>query len=241
MTDLLDRVYEAHGGLDRWANADTVSAHFSFTGVFWGGRGWPGVFADVDAVVDTQREHIAMAPGGSSHRYVYDVAPDGAEVLSIFTGDGGVVESRHDPRPGFPSFVDHTWDEIQVAYFATVASWNYLNEPFLFSRDDIRSVELEPWEENGETWRRLAVRFPSHLPNHNPDQVFYFGDDYLLRRMDYRPEVASGPAAHYLYEPKEFNGVIAYTHREVYPRTPDGMALKDKGFITLDVDRVEVR
>jgi len=45
-------------------------------------------------------------------------------------------------------------------------------------------------------WRRLAVRFPKSNANHNPDQVFYYDTDFMLRRMDYAPEVtANSPVA----------------------------------------------
>jgi hypothetical protein len=45
--------------------------------------------------------------------------------------------------------------------------------------------------------------FPPHLPNHNPDQTFYYDDNLLLRRMDYSPDVTgSSPIAHYTFDPK---------------------------------------
>jgi hypothetical protein len=59
------------------------------------------------------------------------------------------------------------------------ANWNYLVEPFLFTYPGVTATEIEPWHEDGETWRRLAVTFPAELPNHNPRQTFYYGDDLL--------------------------------------------------------------
>jgi hypothetical protein len=58
-----------------------------------------------------------------------------------------------------------------LAYFTSAATWNYLTEPFVFTSPGVTATEIEPWDENGATWRRLAVRFPPAIANHNPDQV----------------------------------------------------------------------
>lgn len=63
-----------------------------------------------------------------------------------------------------------------MAYFTSAAFWNHLTEPFVFGRPDVRAKESEPWQENGHTWRRLAVTFPPSIANHNTDQVFYYDD-----------------------------------------------------------------
>jgi hypothetical protein len=238
--NLVDTVIAAHGGLDRWRAASRLTADIRYGGGFWAGRGWPHTFSDVTATIDLDHEHIVFDQrSGIARRHEFDVDPRGLERLAVSDQRGAVVAQRENPRTSFPRFDPATpWDEIQIAYFASVASWNYLTEPFAFARPDVRTEEIDPWNEDGETWRRLAVTFPTILPNHNPEQVFYFDHENLLRRMDYRPEVASGPAAHYLFTPREFDGIIAYTHREVCPRLPDGTALRDKAFITVDVDQV---
>ena len=75
--------------------------------------------------------------------------------------------------------------------------WNYLATPFLFASPDFGTKELAPQAENGETWRRLAVKYPEHIPTHCAEQTFYFGEDGLLRRLDYFVEVVNDAAAHY--------------------------------------------
>ncbi|MDX6490377.1 MAG: hypothetical protein QOD43_622, partial [Gaiellaceae bacterium] len=44
--DLLASVLDAHGGLDRWARVDTITARLSIGGPFWGRKGWPKIFGD---------------------------------------------------------------------------------------------------------------------------------------------------------------------------------------------------
>ncbi|MDT7684324.1 MAG: hypothetical protein QOG57_4634 [Pseudonocardiales bacterium] len=67
--------------------------------------------------------------------------------------------------------------------------------PFLLTGPDFQSHELEPWQEQGQTWRRLAVTFPDGLATHNRDQTSYFDDTGLLRRHDYNADVFGGAAA----------------------------------------------
>jgi hypothetical protein len=52
--------------------------------------------------------------------------------------------------------------------------------------------EIEPWRENGETWRRLKATFPATVASHNREQVTHFGPDGLMRRHDYTVDVLGG-------------------------------------------------
>jgi hypothetical protein len=112
------------------------------------------------------------------------------------TSEGDVVDDRVEPRASFPTGFDDfetKWDAVQVAFFTSAATWNSLTEPFMLTYPGVAPGEVEPWEEHGVTWRRLAVTFPAGIANHNPDQIFYFDDDFMLRRMDYSPHVTGSP------------------------------------------------
>ena len=56
--------------------------------------------------------------------------------------------------------------------------WNYLTEPFGFTYPGVQAREIEAWNEDGATWRRLAVTFPPSNANHNPGQVFYYDERF---------------------------------------------------------------
>ena len=194
MDELLSAVLDAHGGLDDWQSVRRLRARFSRGGPFWTARGWP-VLANETVTLDAHREHIEFTPFLAEDRTsVFDVDP---ERVTIRNRDGHVIEERTRPRDSFPSQFDPfatPWDAIQVAYFASAAMWNYLTEPFGFTYPGVQAREIEPWNEDGETWRRLAVTFPPSNANHNPDQVFYYDERFMLRRMDYSPEVTRQPA-----------------------------------------------
>ena len=168
-----------------------------------------------------------------------DVEP---EHVAIRTLDGETVEERATPRGSFPlPFDDFTtpWDAIQVAYFASAATWNYLTAPFVFAPPGVRAREIEPWLEDGETWRRLAVTFPARIANHNAEQVFYYDERLMQRRMDYSPDVTGKPpVAHYTHDWKTFDGFVFPTRRRVHLHDADGRADQSFAPITIDVQHV---
>jgi hypothetical protein len=238
---LLANVLNAHGGLDKWERVRSLKADVVFGGPFWSMLGWPHAGLELAASLDARREHITLSPFNQPDRIaVFDVEP---ERLSIHTTDGVLVEQRDDPRSSFPPFALGTtrWDPIQVAYFLSAALWNYLTQPFSFTYPGVDVREIQPWDEGGETWRRLAVRFPNTNANHNADQLFYYDTDFMLRRMDYAPDVtANPPVAHYTHDPETFDGLVFPTRRRIHRRDADGIADQNVASITLDVAKVTV-
>jgi hypothetical protein len=240
--ELLADVLDAHGGLENWNDVTEITAELSLGGPFWGARGWPDVYADQTVTLDPHREHITFAPFTAPVRIsVLDVDP---ERVAIHTRDGEIVEERTAPRAGFPlPFDDYTtpWDAIQLAYFTSAAVWNYLTAPFVFVAPGVQAREIEPWQEDGQTWRRLAVTFPDAIANHNPDQVFYYDEQLMQRRMDYSPDVTgSPPVAHYTHDPKTFDGFVFPTRRRVLLHDAEGRADQSFAPITVDVRTVTV-
>jgi hypothetical protein len=127
------------------------------------------------------------------------------------------------------------WDALQVGYFLSYGMWNYLTTPFLLAYPGVHSGEGSPWQEDGETWRRLNVTFPTSITTHSAEQVFYFGDDGLLRRLDYTVEADGRRAAHYTEGYKAFDGLAFPTRRRVYRRNGDGTPDRAVAAITVDI------
>src|SRR5436190_21563432 len=104
--------------------------------------------------------------------------------------DGKVLEELLQPRTSFKGHTLETpWSDLQLAYFVGCAMWRYLNTPFLLVRPGVESEEVAPWQEAGETWRRLKVRFPSDIATHSTEQTLYFrspriAEEARLRRRD---------------------------------------------------------
>lgn len=239
MDQLLTEVLEAHGGLERWKDVKGLEARMSLGGPFWAGRGWPGIYDGQTVRLDPRREEISFSPyPQAGTRSLLKTAP---ERVTIETPDGEAIQRREKPRASFPKFELTTpWDEIQVAYFTSYAVWNYLTTPFLLTYPGVTSEEIEPWQEAGETWRRLAVTFPESIVTHNPEQTFYFNDDRQLTRLDYRPDVTDVLIVHYVYDYRSFGDFQFPTRRSVFRRRPDGTADQSLAVITLTIDDVQV-
>ncbi len=239
---LLTAVLAAHGGLENWSRITRLTAELSLGGPFWAARGWPDVYGHTVATIDPHHEHITFAPFPvSGHMSVFETGP---ERMTIRTLDGRLIEERLSPRNSFPDSFDPAataWDAVQVAYFTSAAVWNYLTAPFVFARPDVIAREIAPWIEEGQTWRRLAVTFPESIANHNADQVFYYDDAFLLRRMDYSPNVTGNPpVAHYAYDHACFDGFVFPTRRRVLLHDVDGIAGQAFVPITIHVASVQI-
>jgi hypothetical protein len=237
MNSLVQLTLDAHGGLERWQRFEHVSAHLRNGGVLWTLKHQPGVIDNVNVRVALRREWASHSP------FVEPAWQTSFEPhrVAIETTDGRVVEERLTPRDSFEGHgLETPWDRLHLAYFAGYAMWTYLTTPFLFTMDGVATEELQPWHENGETWRRLKATFPPGVATHSTVQTFYVGSDGLLKRHDYDAEVLGGsPAAHYVHAYQEISGILVPTRRKVFGRRPDGTPVPDPLIVSIDLSEVE--
>jgi hypothetical protein len=242
MSALLDEVLEAHGGAARWAAARTVRARIRSGGLLLRTRVPALRFAEARIEVSIG-EPLAIAEPfpREGERAVFDHGE-----ARIETADGEVLESRADPRPlffGRPGLRRNLrWDALDATYFAGYAWWNYLNAPYLLTREGMTVQEAEPWSPDGETWRRLEVDFPDGLDTHSPHQVFYYDGELRLRRHDYVAEVVGGwaHAAHMCADHVDSGGLVFPTRRWVRPIGPANRPLPFPTLVALELAEIEV-
>ena len=145
---LLDRVVEAHGGLERWHEVRYLDVRLTVSGGLFQIKGQPEGLHDVLMRIETQRPAVTFAPFGR---------PDCRGHFTptrvwIEDREGRVVEERTDPRASFAGHVLTTpWDRLHLLYFAGYANWNYFTAPFLLTQSGVDIQEIGPHEENGET------------------------------------------------------------------------------------------
>jgi hypothetical protein len=102
-----------------------------------------------------------------------------------------------------------------------------------------RSIELGPWDEAGQRWRRLRVTWPSYLATHSTEQTLYVTTDGLLARHDYDVEISGGStAAHYLSDYVDVAGIRLPTKHRIFPRTPDGQSLAEPLIVSIDLSEI---
>ncbi len=62
MSDLLDFVLDAHGGLERWSGVSALTAKLAVGGPILGTAGIPDAFLDETLTIDTRRQHAVFTP-----------------------------------------------------------------------------------------------------------------------------------------------------------------------------------
>lgn len=161
MNDLLALTINAHGGIERWKQFKAVSAHLVNGGALWSIKGKAGMLDDIHVTVDLHRQWASHTPFGAPNQHTSMEA----ERVAIETTDGTVIEELLNPRASFKEHTQETpWTNLQLAYFVGYAMWTYLTSPFTFTLPGYEVEEMEPWQENGENWRRLQVTFPPTSP-----------------------------------------------------------------------------
>lgn len=240
MSDLVEFILAKHGGAARWEGAETISAKVNVRGVFWPYKGQPDLLGIETVTADLRRQRISMSPFGEGRTLHFDAAED---LVTITDADGHVVDSLSAPRQSMAGYQGDTqWSATQMGYFISYATWTYLAEPLLFTLPGVETREVSPWDEDGETWRRLEVTFPDSIHSHSKVQTYYFDSESgLQRRMDYDVEVNGwANVGHYTSEHKEFDGLIAPTRRRVLLRDEANKADHSFAAILLDVSELRL-
>ena len=141
MNSLAKLAIDAHGGLDRWKQFETVSAHLVQGGVLWQLKGQAGTLDVTDVRVGLQSEWASHAPFGATGR----ISRFEPGRVAIEDADGVVLEELREPRQSFAGHTLQTpWTDLQLAYFAGCAMWTYLNTPFLLAWPGVVCEELSP-------------------------------------------------------------------------------------------------
>ncbi|BBX58519.1 hypothetical protein NJB1907f44_21030 [Mycobacterium marinum] len=242
MSALLDEVLDAHGGLTRWRNAATIHARVRTGGLLLRTRVPGNRLADYRITVTVARQRVVLDPfPRAGQRGVFE-----RPQVRIESDDGQVLSSRTNARAAFfgrPGLRRNIrWDPLDSVYFAGYAMWNYLTTPYLLTREGVEVSEVQPWQQGGQTWRRLRVSFPATIDTHSPRQTYYFDGDGQLRRHDYVPEVIGhwARAAHYCAEPIEADGLVFPTRRWVHPIGPGNRSLPFPTLVSIQLADVHV-
>ncbi|MCG5444985.1 hypothetical protein NIE79_003428 [Micromonospora sp. NIE79] len=240
MDALLAKVIERHGGLDRWNTASTLTTRLTYGGPFWAFKGRPDFDSTELVEADLHRERIRHVQEGTGQVTEYDIDTDR---VTVTAADGSLIDELTNPRASFAGYTGESqWSLAQAAYFRGYATWHYLVEPFLFTWPGVEAREVEPWTEDGESWRVLRVTFPESLHTHTDTQLYYFDDGGLLRRMDYQPVVnGSSRVAHYVSGATEVDGLVVPTRRRIHLRQEDNTPDLSWTPITLDLADVRIR
>jgi hypothetical protein len=233
MEDQLILAVDAHGGVTRWDAIQTVTAELTIGGALWDIKGKTGILKEARYEADVHVQRATLSRFTAPDRRV-QFSP---ERLVLETESGELIDTRDRPRLAFEGHAGETpWDDLQVAYFSGYAMWMCLTQPFLYAYAGFETEEIDPWEEDGEIWRRLKVIFPDHIASHTRQQVTYFGPDGLMRRHDYAVDVLGGATgAHYVWDYRVFNGIAIPTRHRVFALGPNNQPVAQPVLVSIDV------
>ncbi|MEE4262943.1 MAG: hypothetical protein V2I56_09650 [Desulfobacteraceae bacterium] len=235
--DAVKNIIAAHGGEDFWNGLEALEAEISASGLLFTFKRRP--------VLD----HVRVTAYTHEPRFVFHDFPSaglsgelvGDKEIRIVSNDGEIIQKRSDPRSAFKGLSRMlSWDDLDFIYFGGYATWNYLVTPFVFLRDGFRFEVLDPVMISSSSWLRLKVTMPDDLPAHSREQVFYFDDNWQLKRLDYVAEVVGGwaHAAHTCNNYRDFNGFRSPTHRRVRPILFGDKVLPGPILIALDIHNI---
>lgn len=233
MNDLLAFAIDAHGGMDRWNAMQRLRAEMTVDGAIWHVKQVPGLLRNKVFELDTHTQRIAISPfGEAGGRSVFANGRLGFEAP-----DGTGIEGFDSPVTAFAGHTRETpWQPVHAAYFASEALWTYLTSPFLYSYPGFATREIEPWHEDGETWRRLEVTFPEHIASHTRTQVTHFGADGLMRRHDYTVDILGGATgANYPGDYREVQGLLMPMSRRIFACDDSLQKVPEPLLVSIDI------
>jgi hypothetical protein len=234
VTELLAAVLEAHGGLDRWNQLHSVTAHLSQGGVGWAMSGHEGILDDAFVTASLHEQRVSHHPfGAPGQRTAYT-----PERVALVADSGTELETLDRPAASFTIHGPVPWTTLQVAYVAGTSIWAWLTQPFTYALPGFQVIELDPVSEKGEEMRRLRVTWPAGFAAHSTEQTIYVSGDGLIRRHDYEMRVMGGhKVAHYASGYAQVAGIMIPARHDVFPRA-DGQALSRPLLISADVSQV---
>jgi hypothetical protein len=236
MNELLAKIVDAHGGMERWNGYERVDATIVSGGGFFPLK---GLIQDPNPrrmSVSLREERASVFPYGAfDQRTVFT-----PQRIAIEKLDGTLVAERRAPKDSFAGHQMSTpWDALHRAYFNGYALWTYLTTPFLLAMDGVRVEETESWQEGSELWRVMRTYFPGSIETHSLVQDFFFGDDLMLRRHDYNVNIAGGfGAAQLTSDYVVANGIRLPTKRRAYARGPDRRPILEMLMVAIDISEV---
>jgi hypothetical protein len=233
---LLSKILDAHGGMDRWRDLEKVEATIVAGGGFYPLKGMLNDTTPRRLTAWLHQQRSSVLPfGAPDQRTMFT-----PERIAIEKLDGTVLAERQAPKDSFAGHQMNTpWDALHRAYFDAEALWTYFTTPFLLAMDGVDVEEVEPWREGAETWHVLRAQFPGSIETHNLIQEFFFDTDLHLRRHDYSVNIAGGfPAAQLTSEYLVADGIHFPSKRRAYTRGPDRRPNMEMLMISIDISEV---
>jgi hypothetical protein len=212
------KAIEAYGGIGLWQNSKYIEAEISVKGLLFTLKRRP--FFDHSIIkMEIGKPFSKLTPIGKDKNITGVL--NGNDVW-LENQKGVIIAVRKDARDYFPYGRRlFYWDDLDMAYFANYATWNYFTFPNLLLNENNQWIEKQPGV--------LEATFPDTIPTHCKTQEFHIDmSSGKLLQHNYTAEVVSSlaNAANLVMEHKEENGLIFPSARRITPKSKNGKASK---------------
>lgn len=221
------KALNVYGGQELWQNSKFIEAEVSVRGLAFTLKHRPW-FEHAKIEMEIERPFSKIMPIGKDKNIIGVLDGKNVRLENI---NGEVIAERKNARDFFPYGRRlFYWDDLDMAYFANYAFWNYFTLPHLLLNNDIKWVEKEEGI--------LQATFPNDFPTHSKTQEFHFDKTTgVLVQHNYSVDIISklANAAHIIVEHEKKATIIYPSSRKVTPRNRKGKALKKPVLIDITV------
>lgn len=224
--DLINRICNAHGGLNRWEMVESIQMQLDIFGPILITKFKSPWLSNITANIFTAKPYVSLhnfPEAGQTGIF------DGFDAYIFNANDNIICERNYDQNNTLKNKARLHWDHLDMIYYLGFSLWNYNCSPYIFKD---KGFECHQGEDlihyDGSILSSLHVRYPGHIPTHCQQQVFYFDPSGLLRRHDYTSKNISpfASGSHLCDEHKTFDGLVFPTHRSAFPRLWNNKPLK---------------
>ena len=230
---LLDDALAACGGLDRWQELESFTLHISITGALLARSGKAGMLKEI-VVEGSTREPLLRIEGFTApdKRAVY--RPGG---VAVEDRHGRILQERREPDKECLELTLLTpCDDLIIAYYCGSLIWHNIAAPFVLAGPAFQLNELSSWQEGAESLRRLRAMLP--FPHFAPfnDQIIYFDQVGLRRRVDVQIAHNVGTAIALCFRAHQsFSRIVIPTLWESLRLWPDGGLYSKRPLLTVEI------
>jgi len=229
LSETAKRALDIYGGVELWQNSKYLEAEVSVKGLLFTLKRRP-FFEQAIIKMEIERPFSKLTPIGKNKNIVGVL--DGMDVR-LEDNEGKTIATRKNARSYFPYRRRlFYWDDMDMAYFANYAFWNYFTFPNLLLNDNIL------WNEKAEGI--LEATFPDSIPSHSKIQEYKIDmNSGRLIQQNYTAMVVSklATAANLVLKHSEENGTIYPSKRLITPQSKNGYATKWPVLIDIEVHK----
>ncbi len=231
MSDLCDRIIEAHGGRDRWLGTGRLMASLSMGGSTFASHLQPRPLRDVEVTADLRSFRLVLSP----YPRPGETGVVEPSRVCIQADDGSAIAERCAPGTVTRSLRHWlVWDSLDVLFVAGVMLWQAMLFPWLLTRSGVIEEPLA-----GERRpRALDLHLPGDLPLIAYRQIWHAGATGLVERADYALEAYAGwlRVSHMMSDYEAFDGLVLPTRQTLYPCLPTARPWKGTRLAWLALD-----